>query len=256
MLKTKSLNHLSGAIFIELVFTIPIILLLIGSIIFMSELINAAGQLRLAANEGPRFATTRGNKFFFLDGVTETTVHSGLDNYINGTGSLPSLLYSGFSTNDAEAAYGSTDACWKKLKEGESCSPISEAHPIDLYALAYTYSILRIGIPSSKFPCNTSVENSSSDEGCIKCVIAAPLPRTSDPCPIDDSGNKHLSCPFDRALPDVGVICSYNPKGTSARMLDRLIRFFTRGNGGLPEMLLTASTYPPGIQDGTGNVGL
>lgn len=257
MLNTKLINNSAGAVFIELVFLIPIILLLISSILFISELINAKGQLTLAVSEGPRLASTRGNNYFFKEGSEAKTVNSNLNNYIKGTSALPSILYSGFDAAEAENTYQSVSGCWKKLGENENCSPISEAHPIDLYALAYTYSMLKIGIPGIKYPCNPTDENSNSDDGCMLCVIAVPLPRITDVCPssLDTDPNPHLSCPFDRALPDVGVICSYHPAGATANIIDRMIKFFSNGNGGLPEMLLTASTYPPGVSSNSGGGG-
>ena len=256
--KTKS----SGAIFIELVASIPLILLLIGAIIFISEMISAISQLRLAVTEGPRLAITRGNSLFNYS-TAYKTVNSDIEFFVQDAahrnGDLPAILYSGVSEADAKNFYNTPPTQWYRVDDViTSADPISMAHTIDIYALAYTYGMLRLGIPGIKYPCNPNDSTASDGLGCVICQVSDPLPYFGDPCPTDDGAGgppHHPSCPFDRANPDVGVICKYHPAGATSRMVDRMIRFFSRGNGGLPELFLTASTYPAGIDEGGGGVG-
>lgn len=258
MSRLLSRNTSTGAIFIELAVTLPIILMLIGAILFLSELINAKGQLRLAVSEGPRLATTRGNMFFFSSGDENKTANSELDTFVEGNqaGVLPSILYLGISEPTARSNYSTSPTQWHMLSD--ETSPVysfSTAHPIDVYALAYTYGILRIGIPGIKYPCDPNPTNPRDGRGCLECKVATPLSNKNTCTKHDGTADTSSACPYDRALPDTGIVCMYHPAGPAAQIIDSMIRFFTRGNGGLAEMFLSASTYPPGLDTGGGGLG-
>lgn len=250
----------SGAVFIELALSLPLILLLIAAILFISELINAKGQLRLAVTEGPRFAATRGNSHFFSVSNTNKTVHGPLETFITSgqSGTLPEILYLGINREIAKSNYSTSPTQWHVAADANaSIYDFSRAHPIDVYALAYTYGMLRNGIPGIKYPCDPDPDGDSSvGRGCMLCQITNPL-SNKDTCEkLDDrSADTTSACPYDRALPNVGVICMYHPSGSIAQIVDKFIRFFSKGNGGLPEMFLSASTYPPGVDTGGGHGG-
>lgn len=230
---TRLAHEHRGAILVELIFTLPLLLLFIWFFIYFGIVYNAKSSLIAAMDNSLQTGMLRG---YFSNTLDHRMLYDKLDDLCNyqQDSTLDSILYYKTGLSNAErsdfiANYNQTTAHWAGwttdfVDEADFCS-----QPLhNIYAVVFTQLAMQKSLGAAvKFPCNPADDTAqTSGEGCLRCI---PLnPCTMDTTQVDPASGGN-GCNITTIFHRVALSCEYRPASVFVKPIDLLVRLLSAG---------------------------
>jgi|GEM_PF-3070536 len=240
-------NTEKGAVFIEILLGLPVMLALIFIFIGFGSLINAREALSSAVGNGLRLARTRGD-------IVRMRGPAALPSLSNSDASCEDrygLLEYGVALDQGSfAKMGAWNAEGAFPQVSRNCESFATAFPYYYYlALAYTYEGMRRSVSNLRYPCDLPSVINTDGAGCLKCVFLNP----------QQAGSGHPLRPYPAPLSNLineqrfGLRCEYAPNELSVKLALRILNIFgsqsanssTVNNEGVGTLTVTAFSSAP-----------
>lgn len=239
-----------GAVFVELVFTLPLLLLLVWFFIYIGTIYNAKTSLVSAMDNSVRSAMTRG---YLSETLSNRNLYDRLDDlcYFQNSPDMAGILFSRADVSSSERTtlinnYNQTTEHWDgwtdaALDSGHFCN-----QPLhNLYAVIFTQLAMKKSVGRSlRFPCDPQDDDQEGGgAGCMRCIPLNPctMDRAEvNPAIIQDADDQ--VCDSSIINHRVAIECEYRPASIFVRPIDGLVRALT-GQGIATNSTISYKTY-------------
>ncbi len=217
-------------IFVELIFTLPLLLLFVWFFMYIGVIYNAKTSLISAMENSLRTGMVRGYLSITLD---HRMLYDKIDDLCNHIyeSTLDGLLFSNANPSGSErasmiAAYDKTTEHWTDWVEGVPNEEYFCNQPLhNIYAILFTEQAMKKSLGAAvNFPCDPHDDASpSGGAGCLRCI---PL----NPCTMEQTSpgvGSTSYCDTNTIYHRVALFCEYRPASVFVEPIDALIKILT-----------------------------
>lgn len=231
-----------GGYLVEFALGLPVVLLLIFIVIWISVILHARSTLTVVLGQALRLAATRGDSSLVgTDIIPDIQAWTGDPAQVAPPASLNQFL----ASPDLEATtywdYYNTvslDPVFGGVAGTSGSVRLNETQPEYIYALVYFNQSLRQSIgPTVRFPCDPTLADGS---GCVSCVFLNPNSLFSNAVGPQDPWDTAVDGPIPRRR--LGMECQYRPSSVFLDPVVKLLRIIA-GPAAISPIIITRTKY-------------
>ena len=213
----------SGAALIEIIITLPVLLMMIWLFLYVGIIYNARSSLISAMENSLRVALTKSNLSLSMPDDQSFYLHlDSLCSSLAGAGrvALKPLLFSNLSEEFGIDEYNRNASHWKSWYQSDDGALFCEQPLHNIYATVFIQLMMQNAVGNSiKFPCDPRSNDKKAGAGCLRCI---PL----NPCSLDRTPLKN-SCDQTTIFHRIAIECEFRPDSVFVAPFDALSNLVT-----------------------------
>jgi hypothetical protein len=219
--------HQLGAVFLELLLGLPVMLMVIWLFIYIGIIFNLRASLTSAMDNSVRNALPRSALSLSLP--PGRFLYGALDDLCGALSSsdpkLDQLLFSGVDRAEGLTYYDNQSRHWKDWYGGSNSVDTAQglfcSQPLhNLYAIIFTSVIMKNAVGNTiRYPCDPLSSERGHGAGCMSCIAL-------NPCSLN-TAQVSENCPEETLFHRIVLECTARPAGVIVAPFDALSKLVT-----------------------------